>query len=305
MARATKLRVVGGKTSIYVSPRTPRHGLEIGTPCPNCGTALAGAYCYACGQKGEAFHRSVWHLIAEAFEGLTHIDGRVWVTLPRLIARPGKLTRDYLDGHRAAQIPPFRLFLVVLIVVFFTGSLDPGAQRNIVRIDPRDSSATQNPSDRTDFKKALDAMWSTPQGKWLAERRAVAVKNPEALTRSMEGWAHQFAILMLPIAALLLSALFVLKKDVYVFDHLIFSMHSLAFQGLLLSAVFLGSLAFGDTANGLLLLSPVHLFAHMRGTYRISVLGTLVRMSLLFVGSMVAFVVLMVGLVFAGLATVH
>ena len=305
MARATKLRVVGGKTSVYVSPRAPRHGLEIGTPCPNCGTALAGAYCYACGQKGEAFHRSVLHLVTEAFEGLSHFDGRFWVTLPRLIARPGKLTRDYLDGHRAAQIPPFRLFLVVLIVVFFAGSLGPGSQQKAVRIEPQDTFMAQSPSDLAAFKKLFEAMRTTPQGKWLVERGTIAVKDPEALTRSMESWAHQFAILMLPIAALLLSVLFAFKKGVYVFDHLIFSMHSLAFQGLLLSAVFLGSLAFGEAANALLLVSPVHLFAHMRGTYRISILGALLRMSLLFVGSMAAFAVLMIGLAFVGLATLH
>ena len=52
-------------------------------------------------------------------------------------------------------------------------------------------------------------------------------------------------------------------------------------------------------------LAPIHLFMHMRGTYRISVIGTLVRMTLLFLGSAIAFGLLVGGLVIVGLATAH
>ena len=69
-------------------------------------------------------------------------------------------------------------------------------------------------------------MRTKPEGRWLADHGAAAVKDPEALVRAMEHWSHQFAILMLPIAAMMLSLLFVFKRGVYVFDHLIFSMHS-------------------------------------------------------------------------------
>jgi hypothetical protein len=284
--------------------REAKHSLPIGTPCPNCATPLAGAWCHACGQRAEKYDRSITHLIAEAFEGLTHLDGRVWQTLPRLVLRPGQLTRDYLDGHRAAQIPPFRLFLVVLLIVFATGSLN--FERNHVnfKVAPASSLLTKDPGAAADFAKAADAMRATPRGKWLMDHGEAALKNPEAFTRSMEAWAHQFAILMLPIAALMLTVLFAFKKGVYDFDHLIFSMHSLAFQGLLLSAVFLLDLA-TSWADALVLLAPVHLFFHMRRTYRISGFGTLVRMFLLFNASLAAFAVLMVGLVFAGLASLH
>jgi hypothetical protein len=79
-------------------------------------------------------------------------------------------------------------------------------------------------------------------------------------------------------------------------------MHSLAFQGLLLSLVFL----LGVWLTGgawLLLLAPVHLFVHMRGAYRIGTFGTLLRMVLLFVGSVIAFSLLITGLLFVGLAS--
>jgi hypothetical protein len=304
MARATKLRVVGGKTQVYVTPRPPRHGLEVGAPCPNCGTALAGAYCYTCGQKGEEFHRSIWLLTADAFHDVLNFDGRFWKTLPQLIARPGKLTRDYLDGHRASQIPPFRLFLIVLVVVFFAGSLNLQKYPVNYNVRPENTFIARDPGDRADFKQAFDALQAKPETRWLADRLQIAWKNPDALMRSMESWAHQFAILLLPIAALMLSLLFLFKRGVYVFDHLIFSMHSLSFQGLLLTGVFLGGLAV-PWASWALMFAPVHLFVHMRETYRISTIGTLIRMFLLFTLSSVAFALLMAGLVFVGLATVH
>jgi hypothetical protein len=131
-----------------------------------------------------------------------------------------------------------------------------------------------------------------------------SLDHQDAFFAAIADWGQRFAVLMLPIAALMLSVLFLFKKNVYVFDHLIFSMHSLSFQGLLLTAVFLLSLVV-DWASALLWLSPVHLFVHMRGAYRISVIGTLVRMSLLFVGSSVAFGVLIGALVIVGLATAH
>jgi hypothetical protein len=297
------LEAVTEDTIAHELTRASKHSLPIGAPCPNCHTALAGPWCYACGQRGEEFHRSIWRLTWEALEGLTDLDGRLWQTLPRLILKPGQLTHDYLDGHRAAQIPPFRLFLIVLVLVFFAGALNFQANHVNFKV-PANSFIMNGSGDQADLKKATDAMSRTPNGRWLVKQGQAALKDPDAYMRSLADWSHQFAILMLPIAALMLSVLFVFKRSVYVFDHLIFSMHSLAFQGLLISGVFLGGMAV-DWAGSFLWLAPVHLFIHMRRTYRISTLGTLIRMFLLFNLSAVAFVFLMLGLAFAGLATVH
>ncbi|HEX7943336.1 MAG TPA: DUF3667 domain-containing protein [Phenylobacterium sp.] len=284
--------------------RAAHHSLPVGTPCPNCATALQGAWCHACGQRAEKYDRSIWHLTVEAFEGLTHFDGRFWTTLGRLVARPGQLTRDYLDGHRAPEIPPFRMFLVVLLAVFFSGQLNFSASHIKFRFEPADIFIARDPADRAAFKEAADAVRAKPSMRWLIEGGEHAVKDPEALLTAMEHWSHQFAVLLLPIAALNLAVLFAFRRGVYVFDHLIFSMHSLSFQGLLLSATFLLAMA-TPWAWLLLLIAPVHLFVHMRGAYRIGTASTLLRMALLFVGSAAGFGVLMMSLFFVGLATLH
>ena len=70
--------------------------------------------------------------------------------MPQLSARPGKLTRDYLDGHRAAQIPPFRLFLVVLVMVFFAGSLSFEANPVNLDLAPQGTFIARDAEDRAD-----------------------------------------------------------------------------------------------------------------------------------------------------------
>jgi hypothetical protein len=301
---APELEAIAADTLAGEAARASKHSLPIGTPCPNCATPLEGPWCHACGQRAEKYDRSIWHLMVEAFEGLTHFDGRFWQTLPRLLYRPGQLTLDYLDGHRAPQIPPFRMFLVVLLAVFLAGSWNFQANDVNIKVAPADTFIAADPADRAAFKEAADALRAKPEARWIVERGEHAMKDPKSLLTAMEHWSHQFAILMLPIAALMLSLLFAFRRGIYVFDHLVFSMHSLAFQGLLLTTVFLLGIPVG-WSGWLLLLAPAHLFVHMRGTYGTSIVGTLLRMFLLFCGSAAAFVILMMGLVFVGLATAH
>ena len=236
--------------------RASKHSLPIGTPCPNCRTAIAGPWCYACGQKGEEFHRSIWHLVAEAFEGLTHFDGRLWTTLPRLAARPGRLTRDFVEGHRAPQVPPFQMFLVVLLIVFFTGALNFKTDSHTLHVATPNDPAVQKalPAELRNHLQ-LD-FGSGPTEQWFERHVTSAVANQEVFFATVERWSHQFAILMLPISALLLTGIFAFRKGVYVFDHLIFAMHSLSFQGLLLACFFLVGMA-TEQAGWLLLIAPV------------------------------------------------
>ena len=97
----------------------PRHAPPPGTLCPNCGAELKGYYCHVCGQSSQDTHRSIWHLAWEGIEGLTHLDGRLGQTLPALFLNPGKLARDHLEGRRQRHVPPFRLFLISLLIFMF------------------------------------------------------------------------------------------------------------------------------------------------------------------------------------------
>ncbi|WP_372784123.1 DUF3667 domain-containing protein [Phenylobacterium sp.] len=90
-----------------------------GTPCANCGAELQGPYCHVCGQTADTHKRSILRLIWEAGEALFELDGRLWRTVPDLFLRPGRLARDYMDGRIVRHVPPFRTFLVALVLFIF------------------------------------------------------------------------------------------------------------------------------------------------------------------------------------------
>lgn len=96
-----------------------------GEPCANCGTTVTGNYCPQCGQKGH-LHKSVLHLGEELIHGLLHFDTKGWRTMPLLIARPGELTRRYIDGQRTRFVSPLALFLFMMFFMFFVFSLTMG-----------------------------------------------------------------------------------------------------------------------------------------------------------------------------------
>ena len=307
----------------------------LGSPCATCETPLQGPYCHMCGQLAENFHKNAWHLVTEVFESFFHWDGRLFRTVPRLLFAPHKLTREYLDGRRALQIPPLRLYLVVLLILFFVGSI-PGARgRDLIEINSdglpgsaasakadklpnitfSNSYADDVVAERTGKATAaklkqveeqagkLEAKHSTSRdfGYWFGQRLKRAAEHPKEFKAVISEWAHRLAMLMLPIAAVLLSLLFVFQRRWFLYDHLIFAMHSLSFSGLLLSLAMGVQALIGPPAMLLLLIAPVHLFVHMRGTYGISVIGTLLRMFVLFVGSFVGFALIMTSLFLIGL----
>ena len=93
--------------------------------CLNCGTELRGQYCGTCGQRARGRLISLWELLQDAFGDLFELDSRLWRTLIPLLARPGRLTRDYLEGKRARYMPPFRMYLVLSVVFFVVAFFDP------------------------------------------------------------------------------------------------------------------------------------------------------------------------------------
>lgn len=277
------------------------HLAKIGAPCANCDTALQGPYCHACGQLAEDFERSIGSLLVEAFENLFHADGRLPRTLRALVLHPARLTRDYLAGKRAYQMPPLRLFLVVIVVFFLAGDLKNAISpphAYLVRVGGGPTVVRVDPGDLVE----MDA--SGPLGRWAKPRIIYALSHPRELAMTVESWLHRVAIAFLPISTLILGLLFILPRRFFLYDHAIFSMHSLSFLGLLLTtATLLGIWPPLRIVSGLLMLAvPIQLFVHMRGTYRTSVLGTLARMTVLGVLSAIAFGVLMVGVTVAGIS---
>jgi len=86
--------------------------------CLNCGTELKGPFCYYCGQPDRNFMRFFPALLRDLMEDLLDLDSRFMRTIKPLMFKPGRLTRDYMDGRRFRYAPPMRLYIFSSIVFF-------------------------------------------------------------------------------------------------------------------------------------------------------------------------------------------
>jgi len=110
--------------------------------CLNCRTRLVGSHCHACGQAAHV-HRTLGAFFHDLLHGVFHFEGKIWRTLPLLVARPGRLTREYIDGRRASYVSPLALFLFCVFLMFAVfhaiegteGEEKPGTSANVESID--------------------------------------------------------------------------------------------------------------------------------------------------------------------------
>ncbi len=113
------------------------HGL-----CLNCGTALQGEFCHACGQTGH-IHRTLSSIGHDLAHGVWHFEGKIWSTLPMLFTRPGQLTRRYVAGERVRFVSPLALFLFsVFLMVATFGTIGGPFGGDTIKVNRNGSTLT-------------------------------------------------------------------------------------------------------------------------------------------------------------------
>jgi len=107
------------------------------THCQNCTTVIPknAQYCPRCGQSVIDI-RQPWLPLAQKMLGeVFDWDGRMITTLRNLILHPGRLTREFILGHRKRYTSPIRLYLVISVLFFYIFPL-------IIPESPTDTSAS-------------------------------------------------------------------------------------------------------------------------------------------------------------------
>ena len=129
--------------------------------CMNCGTELMGPFCYYCGQPDKNLMRFFPALLRELLEDFMDFDSRFMRTLKPLLFKPGKLTRDYLDGRRFRYVPPLRLYIFSSIALFFLFAVvAPDSLKFGSDLENADIgiSTTINEDDKEDLREALEGL---------------------------------------------------------------------------------------------------------------------------------------------------
>ncbi len=223
--------------------------------CQNCGAALAGRYCSACGQKADVRILSLPAFLRDVFDDLCNADARIWRSLRTLAFKPGRLTRLYLEGQRAKYTPPFRMYVITSLAFFVVFSL-VRALTAPEAPDSADETAAEAPAapaqseapeaigelpadpvpaeqqtlgiviDDDDLECTFDPTGVSPA---LRERLEAACGRVEQSTPAAfyRAFADNFTVTMLvfiPIVAAIMKMLYLFTRRKYV-EHLLFFMH--------------------------------------------------------------------------------
>ena len=88
--------------------------------CRNCGFPLNGEenFCPNCGQKNDFRRINLGEMISQFFSGFFAFDNLFFRTLKPLLFKPGRVSKEYIEGKRKRYMNPFQLFLHTSIVFF-------------------------------------------------------------------------------------------------------------------------------------------------------------------------------------------
>ena len=155
--------------------------------CADCGTETLGRFCHNCGNPTHV-HRTLLHLGEELLHGVMHFDSRIWRTLPLLAFRPGRLTREWVQGKRARYVSPLALFLFTIFVMFMALSYLPAKpDKTLAQVRAEASAKVDRRSAR--LAKAEQAVKVAAPGEALNEARGEAKEAIADLKEAREDLA--------------------------------------------------------------------------------------------------------------------
>ncbi len=302
--------------------------------CRNCETPLMGKYCHACGQSADDYHRNIFLLFWEIIKELVNFDSRLWRTIPTLFFKPGALVRAQLSGKIRSHVPPFRLFVISLVILVLSFQVSINNLINSARPQKTETvnSATSNNIGDSDFSNPTNELGSVdlrPIGQdfkkfieegdsdlaqniaksnsdapWFRDAVANAIRNPKVYLLSVFEWTQRLAILLLPITTLFLGLMYFWRREIFLFDHALVALSMISFVFLMISLCLWLPSPIGWTLYFFsFLLIPVNFYFIFRKGYQSSVIGSLARTILTSCGIFLVFLALIVSVIaLAGIA---
>jgi len=312
--------VTGGLLARAVEPSAGERGADDGhtheKSCLNCGTALIGPFCSACGQKAH-IHRSVRAFFQDFLQGLFNFEGKIWHTLPMLAWRPGEMTRRYIAGERARFISPAALYLFTVFAMFavlnFTGALGSSvghgwqgqvksdvaeheAKLNKLQIERTAAADAGKPVTQLDRKIATqkddiagaqrilagNGLASAQVGddtpNWIRPFVESTMKDPDLMSMKVQDAASKYSWLLIPLSVTFMWLLFPLRRRFNTYDHAVFVTYSLSFMMMLaIAGGILITIGLPTLASLLFFVPPFHMYRHLKQTYELGRFSAVMR----------------------------
>lgn len=158
--------------------------------CLNCDTPLdvADKFCHYCGQINTTKKLSFKDFFNEFFASIFSYDSRLRHTIIALLFRPGKISKDYIEGKRARYANPFRFYLSISIIFFIISGF-------LSRFDPSDYNYNEDDSQgfqlNVDEKSKKVQQIDTLQAGVSSNTKIDSIVN-EALQKEKKKTHHDF-----------------------------------------------------------------------------------------------------------------
>jgi hypothetical protein len=232
--------------------------------CRNCGAPLGTPrphYCGECGQETTLKPPTVMEFIQQFGGNYVAMEGALWRTLLLLLFRPGRLTREYLQGRKRRYVLPLRLYLTISVVAMLalrwsTAMLGPIPADHIVKIDKTDVSegALLEVGDWVAGMKGGQFVCKGLPASWCEHLRERFTMEPESMKREIQRVPERFMshwgtamFALLPLYAFYLKLVY-LNRRMRWSEHLVFALHLHAFWFLMLGIQAFGSKGLTDLA---------------------------------------------------------
>lgn len=187
-------------------------GPALETVCRSCGSTHQNRFCPDCGEKRfDPDSLRIVHFLEEALEGFFHFDTKFLRTVRLLVARPGQLSLDRVEGRTVRTVRSFQLFLIVNLIVFVLPFFNPFSLPlyNYLHFRPFISYGTV---DAVNIRMALEGL-TLPE-------------FARGFDHSMHGLSKSLLGLFIPAQALLFALLLVNLRCSFI-EHLVFATHYL------------------------------------------------------------------------------
>ena len=268
-------------------------------PCKNCGTTTHGNYCQQCGQATHLHVPSAREFLHEFIAHYVALEGKLWKSLALLIAKPGLLTCEYIEGRRVRYLEPLRLYLTFSIIFFALFKLsgvevarfdEPSPALAAAVAEGRAKETVLGPAmgaDAAEYEKVLAVLDKRASNVHSVLRERVArfmslspQAQKSALKQAFYSYTPYAIFAMMPLFALYLKILYLGTGRRYG-EHFLFALHVNAFAFLMLSVMILVPESWKFITFALLLWLVFYLPLAMRRVYERSWVGTVVRWTVL------------------------
>ena len=293
--------------------------------CANCGATTSGHFCHQCGQETVLHPPSAREFMHEFIGHYVALEGKLWKSLALLLFRPGRLTREYINGRRVRYVQPLRMYLTFSLIFFAVLKF---SMHDVLIGDEKKPPATatqahgnlkqhETPANNTAALIKEDrpgeiidgthsvSDWLRPRNAFLADKvehfSALSFdQRKELLENSFYHYTPYAIFFMMPVFALYLKVLYLGSGRRYG-EHLLFALHTNGFAFLAMAVVILVPDSFWGIEFALWLWLTLYLPAAMRRVYGGSRTLTALRWIVLMVLHLVTVMLALFGAVAFGL----